>query len=195
MRRGFKTWCENTAEKHRTALGLKPEDSLDPEDLASHLGVTVWRPEEVPGLAASSLRRLTDSDPDSWSAVTIQHGATSLIIVNSAHELTRQRSSITHELAHLILDHTPGRIDLSPAGYLLLSSFQREQEDEADWLSGTLLVPRAGLVVMYHSTQIPQDLASRFQVSVDMLNWRLRMTGVATQARRAYNKSVTAQVA
>ena len=189
MRRGFKTWCETTAEKYRTALGLKPVDPLDPNELAAHLAVIVWRPEDVPELSNESLRRLTNHDSGSWSAVTIRHDDTNLTIVNSAHAPTRQRSSLTHELAHLILDHEPGRIDLSPAGHLLLSSFEREQEDEADWLSGTLLVPRAGLVIAYRSAQDPRILANGFGVSVDMLNWRLRMTGVATQARRARNWS------
>ena len=185
MRRGFKTWCETTSGRYRTDLGLKPQDPLNPEDLAAHLGVTVWRPEEVPGLAESSLRQLTNHDSDSWSAVTIRDGDDNLTIVNSAHAPTRQRSSLSHELAHLILDHEPGRIDLSPEGHLLLSSFEREQEEEADWLSGTLLVTRAGLMIAHRSTQDPKILANRFGVSVDMLNWRLRMTGVATQARRA----------
>ena len=189
MRRGLKTWCETTAERYRTALGLKPDDPLNPEKLAAHLGVIVWRPEEVPGLAESSLQRLINHDSDSWSAVTIRVGDTNLTIVNSAHAPTRQRSSLSHELAHLILDHEPGRIDLSPAGHLLLSSFEREQEEEADWLSGTLLVPRAGLVIAYRSTQDPGILANRFGVSLDMLNWRLRMTGIATQAGRARNWS------
>ena len=189
MRRGFKTWCETTAGNYRTALQLKSEDPLDPENLAAHLGVIVWRPEEVPGLAKSSLRRLVNHDSDSWSAVTIRTDDTNLTIVNSAHAPTRQRSSLSHELAHLILDHEPGRIDLSPEGHLLLSSFEREQEEEADWLSGTLLVPRAGLMIAYRSTQDPRILSNRFGVSVDMLNWRLRMTGVATQARRARNWS------
>ena len=189
MRRGFKTWCETTAGNYRTALGLKPEDPLDPENLAAHLGIIVWRPEEVPGLAESSLQQLTNHDSDSWSAVTIRVGDTNLTIVNSAHAPTRQRSSLSHELAHLILDHEPGRIDLSPEGHLLLNSFEREQEEEADWLSGTLLVPRAGLVIAYRSTQDPRKLANRFEVSVDMLNWRLRMTGVVTQAQRTHNWS------
>jgi len=189
MRRGFKTWCETTAEEYRTALGLKPVDPLDPKELADHLRVIVWRPEDVPKLSKKSLRRLTNHDSDSWSAVTIRHGDTKLTIVNSAHAKTRQRSSLSHELAHIILDHEPGRIDLSQDGHLLLSSYDREQEDEAEWLSGTLLVPRAGLLNAYRSTQDPQSLASHFGVSVVMLNWRLRMTGVATQARRARNWS------
>ena len=189
MRRGVKAWCETTAEAYRTALGLKPEDPLNPEDLAVHLGVIVWRPEDVPELAEDSLRQLTIHDRDSWSAVTIRLGVSSLTIVNSAHALTRRRSSLSHELSHLILDHEPGRIDLSPAGYLLLSSFEREQEEEAEWLSATLLVPRAGLQTTFRSTQESSTLADHFGVSVDMLNWRLRMTGVATQARRAHNWS------
>ena len=189
MRRGFKTWCETTAGHYRTGLGLKPEDPLNPTNLAAHLGVVVWRPEEVPGLSENSLQRLTNHDSDSWSAVTIRVGDTNLAIVNSAHAPTRQRSSLSHEIAHLILDHEPSRIDLSPAGHLLLSSFEREQEEEANWLSGTLLVPRAGLMIAYGSTQDPGILANRFGVSVDMLNWRLRMTGVATQARRAHKWS------
>ena len=189
MRRGFKTWCETTAEKYRTDLGLKPVDPLDPTELAVHLGVILWRPEDVPELSKKSLLRLTNHDSGSWSAVTIRHGDTNLTIVNSAHAPTRQRSSLSHELAHIILDHEPGRIDLSEAGHLLLSSYEREQEEEADWLSGTLLVPRAGLVSAYRSNPDPKVLANRFEVSVDMLNWRLRMTGVATQARRARNWS------
>lgn len=189
MRRGFKTWCESTSERYRTALGLRPQDLLDPEDLAAHLGVMVRKPEEVPGLASDSLQQLIDRDPDSWSAVTIRHDDTDLTIVNSAHAPNRRRSSLTHELAHLILDHGPGRIDVSPEGHLLLNSFEQEQEEEADWLTGTLLVPRAGLIIAYRSSQDPEVLSNRFGVSADMLNWRLRMTGVATQARRARNWS------
>lgn len=189
MRRGFKAWCEATAEVYRTALRLKPEDPLNPDDLAAHLGVILWRPEDVSELAEDSLRQLVVHDRDSWSAVTIRVGDTSMTIINSAHALTRQRSSLSHELSHLILDHEPGRIDLSPAGYLLLSSFEREQEEEADWLSATLLVPRVGLQTAFRSTQDSTTLADHFGVSVDMLNWRLRMTGVATQARRVHNWS------
>lgn len=191
MRRGFKAWCEKTAERYRTALGLKPEDPLNPRHLSTLLGVIVWQPEEVPRLDESSLQQLIYHDSDSWSAVTVRVGNANLIIVNSAHALTRQRSSMSHELAHLILDHEPGRIDLSPAGHLLLSSFERDQEEEANWLSGTLLVPRAGLKTAFRSTHDSRILANRFGVSVDMLNWRLRMTGVARQARRARNWSRT----
>ena len=140
-------------------------------------------------MSNKSLWRLINHDSDSWSAVTIRHDDTKLSIVNSAHAETRRRSSLSHELAHIILEHELGRIDLSREGHLLLSSYEREQEDEAEWLSGALLVPRAGLLIACRSTRDLRSLANRFGVSVDMLNWRLRMTGFATQARRARNWS------
>ena len=184
MRRGFKASCERTAEYHRRAIGLALDEPLDPERLAQHLGVTVWRPEDVPDLSRKSLSQLVDEDSDSWSAVTLQTGSSRLTIVNSAHSLTRQRSSIAHELAHLILAHRPSRIDVSEKGYLVLSSFDGEEEDEANWLSGTLLVPREGLMRTFHRRRDHRTLAEHFGVSLQLLEWRLRMTGVARQAKR-----------
>ena len=153
--------------------------------LAKHLGVIVRSPEDVPGLSDVSLRQLTSIDPEGWSAVTLKVLNTRLVIVNSAHTPARQRSSLAHEFAHLILEHEPGRIDVSKKGHLLLSSYEKEQEEEAEWLSGALLVPRAGLVRLFRSSQDDHALAGRFGVSESLIQWRLRMTGILVQARRA----------
>ena len=185
MRRGFKASCERVAADHRHAIGLRPEDPLDPELLAQHLGVTVWWPEDVPDLPQDSVDQLVKKDADGWSAVTLQVGSSRLTIVNSAHAPTRRRSSLAHELAHLILDHRPSRIDLSAQGLLVLSTFEGDEEREADWLSGALLVPRDGLMRAYWRQQDEACLAGHFGVSLVLLRWRLRMTGVAVQARRA----------
>ena len=185
MRWGFKSACEKLAEEHRHELGLALHDPLDAEALASRLGVTVWWPKDVPNLSPDCLRQLTVNDRDAWSAVTLRVGREHLTIVNSSHPLTRQRNSVVHELAHLLLEHEPNRIDVSKKGFLLLNSFEGEQEKEADWLSGALLVPREGLRKIFHRTQNPKRLATHFDVSPKLLEWRLRMTGVAVQARRA----------
>lgn len=185
MRRGFKASCERLAESHRRAIGVRLDDALDPERLAEHLGVAVWRPEEVPGLAPESVRQLVEDDGDSWSAVTLQLRSSRLTIVNSAHAAVRQRSSVAHELAHLILGHRPTRVDVSDEGLLILSSFEGEEEQEADLLAATLLVPRNGLVRAYRRQRDEECLASHFGVSLQLLKWRLRTTGVAIQAKRA----------
>lgn len=185
MRRGFKAWCERVSEEYRRALGIPLHAVLEPEILARHLEVLVWQPKDIPGLSDEVLNQLMVVDSDSWSAVTLRVDDAGVIIVNSAHAATRRRNSLAHEIAHLILEHEPTRIDVSKKGYLLLSSYEGEQEEEADWLAGSLLVPREGLRWAYRSSQDSLVLASRFGVSEQLLQWRLRMTGILVQTKRA----------
>jgi Zn-dependent peptidase ImmA (M78 family) len=183
--RGFKTWCENTAAAFRRQLGRHPYDPLDPRRLADLLGVMVWRADDVPGLESESLGVLVESDPSSWSAVTVHGEKGTVVIVNSAHSEARTASNLTHELAHMILGHEPARVDVAENGLLLLHGFDRSQEDEASWLSGCLLLPRVALLHARGKKWPTSDIAARFGVSVDMVSYRIKVTGVdAHLARR-----------
>ena len=185
MRRGFKSWCERCSVEYRETLGIPLAGALDPRKLAALLRVHVLVPEELPALAPSSLKQLTETDVGSWSAVTISQSGRMLIILNSGHSIVRQKSSLAHELAHIILNHTTTQVQLSREGFLIRTTFDKEQEQEAEWLSGCLLVPREGLLqVCRRATQSPYTLAQHFAVSRDLINWRLRMTGVQNQVRR-----------
>jgi hypothetical protein len=181
LRRGFKTWCENAARGYRRELGLKPIEALDPKLLAKSLEVTIWTPGEIPGVPAASLRQLTVVDPSGWSAVTICVGNKSLIITNDRHSRERQNNSITHELSHLILKHKPAQVFVSNTGQMMLSVYDPLQEEEADCLSGTLLVPRDALL---HVLELGYDhgrAAAHFVVTKDLLTMRINLTGVARQ--------------
>lgn len=184
MRRGFKAWCETTAGNYRQALGVSPTAALDPKRLAAHLGIRVTTPEGIPTLSETSRRQLLEVDPDSWSAVTLVRNDSGLVILNSAHGAARQRSSLAHELAHILLNHASDQTHLSALGLLFRRSFDREQEREADWLAGCLLVPRDGLLKARLRTPSEDALATRFGVSVAMISWRLRVTGVLRQVGR-----------
>ena len=183
MRRGFKAWCERTANDYRQTLGVASSGAMDPRCLADHLGVRVATPEDIPTLSATARRQLVEVDAESWSAVTIAHGDARLVILNSGHSAARQRSSLAHELAHLILNHAADRTRLSQEGFLFRGTFDREQEDEANWLAGCLLVPRDGLLRARLRTPDEHALAAKFGVSIDMIGWRLKMTGVLRQVR------------
>jgi Zn-dependent peptidase ImmA (M78 family) len=123
-------------------------------------------------------------DRDSWSAVTISQSDVRLVILNSGHSQTRQANSLVHELAHIILNHASDEAQVSREGFLFRARFDKEQEDEADWLSACLLLPREGLLRAYRRTPNPAALARRFGVSEALVNWRLRMTGIPRQAKR-----------
>jgi len=184
MRRGFKSWCERTSGGYRSQLGLELADALEPRQLAEHLSVLVWTPQDIPGLSTRSIEQLTEVDPSGWSAVTIAAGGHNLIIINSAHARTRQRSSLAHELAHVILNHRPTEARVSGEGILFRDRYDTEQEDEADWLAGALLLPREGLLSVYRRTQSSETIGRHFGVSTKLVDWRLRTTGILVQARR-----------
>ena len=185
MRRGFKSWCEKTSADYRAQLGLSLNEPLDPRALAAELGVLVWTPHDIPHLSKESLIQLTRIDSASWSAITIAVENKHLVILNSAHADTRLNNSLAHELSHIILNHRPATASVSAEGYLFRDKYDHEQEDEANWLAGALLVPREGLRQGYSDTAVTAQLAVRFGVSAQLILWRLRMTGVVVQSRRA----------
>lgn len=185
MRRGFKAESERVAARQRHAIGVDLHDPLDPWLLAEHLGVSVVRPDEISGLSQDSLEQLVVRDRESWSAVTLQFGKSRMTIVNSSHAKTRQRSSLCHELAHILLNHEPSRIDVTGKGHLILGSCEGAEEQEANWLSGALLVPRIGVMRQLKACPNHEALAEHFGVSLQLLRWRLGATGVLRHLARA----------
>jgi hypothetical protein len=183
--RGFKAWCENVAIQHRRELKLSPFDPLPPSRLAELLDVVVWNAEQVPGLHHQSLSILLKKDPDSWSAVTLSGGPKDLVILNSAHRGGRPASNLMHELSHLLIGHEPARVDISADGILMLNTYNAQQEQEATWLAGTLLLPRPALMHIRHARMNTATALATYGVSLQMFEYRIRMSGVDVQLRRA----------
>ena len=187
FRRGFKAWSERTALGFRRDLQTEPFGALDPYELARHLDVLVWTPYDV-GAPGSPRKGLLDQllkhDPSSWSAVTLILPRNKVIILNSAHAPVRQNSDLMHEFAHLILEHKPARVDVTADKLMILDTYDKFQEEEADWLSGVLLVPRDGLLEVLSHNRRNENAASHFNVSTQMIEWRRRMTGIDRQLSR-----------
>lgn len=182
--RGYKTWCERYAIEKRASLGLAPSDPLDPRTLAKQLGVPVWTPADVPGLSPGSLTVLLRNDgrtPSCWSAVTVVHGSKVAVVLNSSHSAARQASDLMHELAHRIRGHEAAEVDVSEDGIMILKSYDKYLEEEADWLAGCLLLPREALVRIKRERLDDAEAAARYGVSLRMLSYRNSMTGVNRQ--------------
>lgn len=192
LRRGFKTWCENAARGYRRELGLNRHGPLDPRLLASSLKVKIWIPSEVPGIPKAALRQLTVKDPYSWSAVTVCVVNKSLIITNDRHSPERQNNSIMHELSHLILKHKPAQVFVSQGGHMMLNVYDPLHEEEANCLSGALLVPRDGLLHVLANGYDHAQAAEHFAVTTELLKMRVNLTGVSKQlAHRRRFKSAS----
>jgi Zn-dependent peptidase ImmA (M78 family) len=184
VRRGFKAQAERISEQARAALGLDAISPLDPWIYAESLGFMTLNIRDL-GLNAKSLAQLLEKDSDSWSGMTLQEGNLIGIVLNPSHSLARQATTLAHELAHHVLKHVPSHVNVSETGLMLLSEYSDEAESEADWLGGAMLLPRDALFVKRRSGLTTSQIALEYGTSEQLCEWRLRMTGVDIQLRRA----------
>jgi len=177
MRRGFKADSERRSAAAREALGLAAIEKLCPWQYADYLGVLVYEANEL-DLEPQHAAQLLIRDPDSWSGMTLFEEGVHLVVLNSSHSHTRRTATLMHELAHIILEHVPAEVNVSPSGLVLLSDYSAEQEEEADWLGAALLLPEAALIQYRGRGMSVEAIAQTFGVSSQLCNWRCRMTGV-----------------
>jgi Zn-dependent peptidase ImmA (M78 family) len=182
--RGFKTWAEQTSARARQQLKLSPLSPFDPFALAGILDVSILTPDELPDLPTKVRRRLLTEFRDHWSAITVMDGSHHLIVTNSAHASTRQNSSLAHELAHIILGHEPSLMFMTPKSGLAIRTHNDEQEEQANWLAGALLLPREALLEIRRRGMADEEACREYGVSAAMLKFRLNVTGVDVQLRR-----------
>ncbi len=184
FRRGFKSQCERRSVEIRKDLGLSQDAPLSALTLAEHMDLTVWSTTEVSGLTVDDLNNLNHNDGDSWSALTMRMGTSHLIVYKDAASKPRINSVVMHEIAHITLGHELADACILDDGSLVPSNFSQDQEDEADWLAGTLLLPRPALITIRKRGLSNSEARRRYKVSNDMLEWRIRMTGIDYQLGR-----------
>ena len=185
LRRGFKAQSERRSVEIRKKFGLQPDAPLSARQVAADYGILVWTEADIEGVSDDDLVQLTVTDPESWSAFTMRVGENHLIVVNSSQSAPRQNSVIMHELAHILLGHELTSAGLTADGHFVPTSYNQDQEDEADWLAGTLLLPRPALLRIRSLSMTDSQARNSYQVSDQMLLWRFRMTGVDFQLSNA----------
>jgi Zn-dependent peptidase ImmA (M78 family) len=165
-------------------LQLAPIAPLDPRLLAKHLGITIWTPAGIPGMSPKDVHHLTVMARESWSAATLRNAGDSLIIINSAHALTRQNNSLAHEIGHIVLKHEPAQMYVTDDGLMMMSEYNLEHEEEADWFAGAVLLPRDALLDVSARGMSPRAAAGHFGVSLALYQMRRNRTGVDIQFLR-----------
>jgi Zn-dependent peptidase ImmA (M78 family) len=181
MRRGFKSQAENISAELRDELELTLHEPLDCTELAEHLCIPVdpvtvlldW------GASREAMARLLAPEMG-FSAMTQYRGSRCRIFYNPTHSATRTANSIAHELSHVILEHEPRRAIAADGTRI----FDPDQEDEAEWQAGALLVPREGALRWLSTGGSVTAGAKHFGVSVELFSWRANQTGVVRQLRR-----------
>ena len=182
MRRGFKAQAEKTSTSVRSEMGLSPAEPIRAIAIAEHLGVKVYPADEL--IARARLEELQTLQYNAFSGATFRlpSGGT-VVVYNPLNEPGRTNSDIAHELSHIILDH-PAKTVERVGGHNFFTC-DAEEEQEANWLAGCLLLPRPLLVKEARAGATVKDLTERHEVSEQMATWRLNASGVLAQLRRA----------
>lgn len=178
LRRGFKSEAERIAQRVRTALGKGSDESVFPEELAQLLGVEVRAGDElIPRKRFQDLGRL---QLNAFSACTFRPSPDRTVVVfNPLSSPVRQTSDLAHELAHIVLGHELSRVER--LGDVTFLTCDPVQEEEAAWLGGCLLLPRALLLAETRKEASVDVIAEKCRVSEEMARYRLNVTGVLRQ--------------
>ena len=178
LRRGFKSEAERIARRVRSEMGLSAAQSVAPEVLAKLLGIEVRAGDEL--ITRTRFDELEEIQPNSFSACTLRPSPDRVVVVyNPLSAMSRQRSDLAHELAHILLDHELSRLER--LGDVIFFSCDAIQEEEAAWLSGCLLLPRALLLAEVGRGASAKEIAEGCGVSERMAQYRLNVTGVVRQ--------------
>lgn len=183
FRRGFKREANDVVVEVRREIGLSLYDALDPYVLADWLAIPIVGLSEFLD-EAPAVAHLLQVEPEVFSAVTVFAGSRRTIVHNDAHASVRQTSNLCHELSHALLLHPP-----TPAlDNVGCRHWHQNIEDEANWLSGALLVPEAAAMrIAKGKWETFATAARHFGVSQQMIRYRLNATGAFVRVQRAQN--------
>lgn len=184
---GFKAKANRIAVGIRRQLGLRPDAPVDPRCLAEWLEIPliplIMFADELP----DSVRQLRVEDLLAFSAVLIRlDHRRQIVLYNDSHNISRQNSSIAHELSHALLLH-PATPPFDSPGHRTVDN---EVEQEADCLAAHILIPNEAAMKIVWSEAAPQDVSERYGVSSEMLEFRLNASGARKRKARAQGQSV-----
>lgn len=178
-----KAACKRLAGEVRAELGLEPMDALDPWQLAELYGVRVLALGQLP-LDHAIRDHFHSVRPEVFSGALLPHRTGAVIVENDAHPTARRRSTMGHEMAHVVGEHKFHTSLVSERG---CRTADKLQEDEAAEISGELLIPFEAAKRLARRKATDDEVALRFGVSPELARWRMNATGARIIAQRAAN--------
>lgn len=165
-------WCEyeKRALEIRRLFPLRPDQPLDPFQLANLLHFQILRLSDLDQLPTDLRRQLSDVALWSGAALRLPSHDSVLILLNDAQSPRRLRATLMEEICHLLLGHPPSR--LTPASSTG-RTFARHVEEEAYAIGAAALVPFSGLRQLLTRYPTIQSLADHFVVSRSLIRYRL----------------------
>lgn len=182
MRYGFKAEAKRLALELRAEVGFDAHVPFDPYAFAKEYGIEVVA---LSALSCSERQRFLKLDGSPFSGALIPVGTKVIILENDAQRSSRRRTTMCHEIAHVVLEHDFG---VSLAADERKCGLGGQQEREADWLSGEILIPSDGAFQLARQGASDEEAAVTFDVSLAVARWRMNGSGARKVVDRTREK-------
>ncbi|MEX2374686.1 MAG: ImmA/IrrE family metallo-endopeptidase [Dehalococcoidia bacterium] len=183
LRYGFKAEAERLSLELRSELGLGADDPVDPRDLAKLYGIPIVGASDLE-VSAEHAQYFAGARSGSWSATTVFHGTRRIIVLNDLHDPRRLANSLSHELAHVFLEHEPTPVVNRDGS----RTWKAQVEAEANEVGAQVLIPNGTARTLALRGRQPSEVADHFGVSEQLAQWRLNVSGgykIRNRARTA----------
>jgi hypothetical protein len=174
----------------RADLGITVDVPLPHEQaFALYPHIKVLPHGDIPA-AAIFIEHLRTAGSASWSGLALRiNDELELVLYNDAHRTTRVRATLMEELFHIRLNHPRSQIRLlspSPTG----RTYDGQVESAAYGSGAAALVPYAALKKMIAAGATASMVARAFEVSSDLVNFRMKVTRLYSRQRRSARRQV-----
>jgi hypothetical protein len=173
------------------ALGLRDfarvriDLPLDPFQLARFANLIVLNFDQINGLSESAREHLLGPAAEKWSggACTLPNGM-KLVVLNPTHGRARTNATLMEEICHVFLGHQPNRLSIvtkDERGKVMARDYRKADEEEAYGVGAAGLVPFASLKRLLGSGKTSSQIAARFRVSRELVEYRMKVTRLWTE--------------
>ena len=167
---------ERAGLRIRDFAGVSVGERLNPFSLAKYVKILVIKPSQVRELSPLAHQELKGHSKTCWSAVTVElPGGWQLCILNTRHNLERQRASLMEEISHVMLGHEPTRLVLGANG-IAYREYNEVNEHVAYGVGAAALVPYATLLAWVERGRSPEFIARHYGVSTQLVLYRIKIT-------------------
>jgi Zn-dependent peptidase ImmA (M78 family) len=173
--RDFIQHIEKQAVQLRQRAGLQPMERFDPTKVAEDLKMTIATPDEIQAMPPALRDYIKSMSPKVWSGSGIPLPDGHLLVMLNPNQ-TNERAKVTtlEEASHEMLGHEPTKIDTLTRK----RTYNARNEQEAYWTAAAALLPSKAVALAVYRGQSAQELAATFGVSVELAEFRIKITGL-----------------
>ncbi len=166
----------------RDFAGVRPGAALDPFRLAKFANLLVVRFDQIKGISPEAREHLLGSGSVKWSGGACSRplpDGRRVVILNPNHGRMRTNATLMEEVSHVFLGHQPSRLKVvaeNERGQTISRDYRKADEEAAYATGAAALVPFSALRRLVHEGQTSLEIAKHFQVSRELVEYRLKVT-------------------